>query len=163
MAGDQAVHGVGGDPLGGMNRGGVARFYPIAYVAGRELDGAAGMATLHQQPAISISSEDDPAVAVLHPVEGGGAEPTVVVTGDDQLAGTGPVSIRQADLRASDGCRREAVSPGSPVQFGDQVAGWGEHHRVESTAAVGSPSLEQVFGECGQVSDVDPLPVEVET
>jgi hypothetical protein len=65
VAGDQAVHGVGGDPLGGMNRGGVAEFDPIPYVAGRELDGAAGTATLHQQPAVSMSSEDGPAVAVF--------------------------------------------------------------------------------------------------
>jgi hypothetical protein len=29
-------------------------------------------------------------------------------------------------------------------------------------AVVGSPCLEEVFGECCQVADVDPLPVEVE-
>jgi hypothetical protein len=40
-----------------MNRGGVAEFNPIAYVAGRESDRAAGTAMLHQQPAVSMSSE----------------------------------------------------------------------------------------------------------
>ena len=94
--GDQAVHGVGGDPLGGVNRGGVAEFNGVAYVAGGQVDGAAAPAVLYPQPAVPISSEDGPPVAVLHPVRGGGAEPAVIATGDDQLAGTGPVSVRQA-------------------------------------------------------------------
>jgi hypothetical protein len=148
--------------LGGVNGGGVAEFHGMAYVAGWQLDGAPGTAMLHLQPAVTMSGEDSPAVAVLHPVDGGGAEPSVVVTGDDQLADTGPVSIRQGDLRASDGCRREAVSLGSPVQFGDQVAGGGEHDRIEPISAVDSPCPEQVLGEGGQVADADTLPVQVE-
>jgi hypothetical protein len=54
------------------------------------------------------------------------------------------------------------VGAGSPVELRDQVAGGGEHDRIQSTAAVGSPGVEEVFGECGQVADVDPLPVQVE-
>jgi hypothetical protein len=58
-------------------------------------------------------------------------------------------------------CRGEAVSAGSPVQIRDQVAGWGEHDRVQSFVVVGPPRLEQVLGECGQVADVDALAVRV--
>jgi hypothetical protein len=43
-------------------------------------------------------------------------------------------------------CRGEAASAGSPVQIRDQVAGWGEHDRVQSFVAVGLPRLEQVLG-----------------
>ena len=81
VAGDQAVHGVGGDPLGGVNRGGVAQFHGIAYVAGGQLDGAATPDVLYPQPAVSMSGEDGPAVAVFHPVGGGGAESAVIAYG----------------------------------------------------------------------------------
>jgi hypothetical protein len=55
------------------------------------------------------------------------------------------------------------VSAGSLVEFRDQVAGLGEHHRVQSMLAVGSPCIKHILGECGQVADVDASPVEVET
>ena len=54
--GNQAVHGVGGDPLSGVNRGGIAEFHGIAYVAGGQLDAAAAPAVLNPQPAVPISS-----------------------------------------------------------------------------------------------------------
>jgi hypothetical protein len=54
------------------------------------------------------------------------------------------------------------MNAGSPVQFRNQVAGGGKHDRIQSTTPVGSPGVEEVFGECGKVSDVDSLPVEVE-
>ena len=54
------------------------------------------------------------------------------------------------------------MGAGLLVQFGDQVADWGEHDRVQPTATVGAPCLEQVLGECGKGADVDALSVEVE-
>jgi len=90
-----------------MNRGGVAQFHEIAYVAGGQVDGATGTAVLHPQPPVSMSAEDGPPVAVLYPVRGGDAEPAVIATGDDQLAGTGPVAVHQRDLRSRRGCREQ--------------------------------------------------------
>ena len=41
LAGDQAVHGVGGDPLRGVHGGGVAQLDRLGDIAGRQIDGAA--------------------------------------------------------------------------------------------------------------------------
>ena len=42
LPGQQAVHGVGGDALGGMDGGGVAETGRGAHIVGRQPDGAAG-------------------------------------------------------------------------------------------------------------------------
>jgi hypothetical protein len=51
---------------------------------------------------------------------------------------------------------------GAPVELRDQVARWGEHDRIQSTTPIGTPRLEEVFGDCCQVADMDALSVEVE-
>ena len=56
----------------------------------------------------------------------------------------------------------EAVGAGAVVEFGDKVAGGGEHDRVEPVAAVVLPGGEHVLGDGGEVADVDPVVVEVE-
>jgi hypothetical protein len=54
------------------------------------------------------------------------------------------------------------MGTGTPVELRDQVARWGEHDRIQSTTPIGTPCLEQAFGERCQVANGDPLPVEVE-
>ena len=56
----------------------------------------------------------------------------------------------------------EAVGAGPLVELGDQVAGGGEHDRVQAGGAVGLPGGEDVLGHGGQVADVDAVAVEVE-
>ena len=51
---------------------------------------------------------------------------------------------------------------GSAVEVGDEVAGGGEHDRVQPGGAVGSPRGEGVLGGLGEVADVDAAMVEVE-
>ena len=51
---------------------------------------------------------------------------------------------------------------GALVELGDEVAGGGEHERVEAVVAVVRPGGEHVLGEGGEVADVDPAVVEVE-
>ena len=54
------------------------------------------------------------------------------------------------------GGRAEAMISGASVEFGDQVAGGGEHDRVESGRSVEIPGGEGVLGGGGHVADVDP-------
>ncbi len=70
LAGDQAVHGVGGDPLRGVHGGGVAQLNRLPHVAGGQPDGAAVAVVPHRQVAAAGDLEDGPPVAVLHPVGG---------------------------------------------------------------------------------------------
>ena len=56
----------------------------------------------------------------------------------------------------------EAVVAGAGVQLGDEVAGGGEHDRVQAGGSVGLPGVEHVVGDRGQVADVDAVVVEVE-
>jgi hypothetical protein len=54
------------------------------------------------------------------------------------------------------------VGAGTLVQLADEVAGGGEHDRVEAAVAVGPPRGEQLLGGRGDVADVDALPIKVE-
>ena len=56
----------------------------------------------------------------------------------------------------------EAMIAGAAVEFGDQLAGGGEHDRVESGRSVGNPSGEGILGGGGEVADVDAAVIEVE-
>ena len=44
---------------------------------------------------------------------------------------------------------------GSAVEFGDKLAGRGEHDRVESGSSVGNPSGERILGDLGEITDMD--------
>src|SRR5215212_1329358 len=54
------------------------------------------------------------------------------------------------------------MGAGAPVEFGDQVAGGGDHDRVEPIRSVGNPSVERILGGGGQVADMDPAVSKVE-
>ena len=51
---------------------------------------------------------------------------------------------------------------GAVVELGDELAGGGEHDRVQPVVAVVGPRGEHLFGGGGGVADVDPAAVEVE-
>jgi hypothetical protein len=54
------------------------------------------------------------------------------------------------------------VVSGSPVEFGDKLAGGGEHDRVVPGRSVGNPSIERIFS-CGrQVADMNTTVIKVE-
>ena len=76
------------------------------------------------------------------------------------------VAVRQSHPRAGAGSRGsgvgEAVGLGAVVELGDELAGGGEHDRVQPVVAVVRPRGEHVLGGGGGVADVDPAAVEVE-
>jgi hypothetical protein len=51
---------------------------------------------------------------------------------------------------------------GSAVEFGDQLAGGGEHDRVQSDGSVGNPSGEGIIGDLGEITDVNPAMIKIE-
>jgi hypothetical protein len=56
----------------------------------------------------------------------------------------------------------EALRAGTPVEFGGQVAGRGDHNRVEPSRSVGSPSGEGILSGGGEVADMNAAVIEVE-
>ena len=74
---------------------------------------------------------DGPPVAVFDPVGGGEAESAVVGSGDDDVSDAGLIAVGQTHLRRGWGVV-EAMLPGTAVEFGDQLAGGGEHDGVKS-------------------------------
>jgi hypothetical protein len=56
----------------------------------------------------------------------------------------------------------ETMRPGTAVQLGDQVAGGGDHDRVEPSRSVGNPSVERILGGGGDVADMNPAVSKVE-
>ena len=56
----------------------------------------------------------------------------------------------------------EAMITGSAVEFGDKLAGGGEHDRVQSGCSVRNPSSEGILGGFGEVADMDATVIEVE-
>ena len=67
-----------------------------------------------------------------------------------------------AHLGRPAGCRSRRWAAGALVELGDQLAGGGEHDRVQPGRSVGSPGGEDILGDGGEVADVDPAVVEVE-
>ena len=51
---------------------------------------------------------------------------------------------------------------GLSVEFGDELAGGGEHDRVESGGPVGHPGCEGIVGGGGEVADMNPVVIKVE-
>ena len=78
---DEAVHGVGGDALGGMDGGGIAETGRGAHIVSGEPDGELAAVVPDGEVTVPADAGDGPAVAVLHPVGGGEAESAVVACG----------------------------------------------------------------------------------
>ena len=113
------------------------------------------------QSAVFANVGDGPAVAVLDPVGGGESELSVVGAGDDHVSDARLVPVGQEHLSP---CRRvvEAVSASTPIEFGDELAGRGEHDRVESCRSVNDPSVKGILRGFGEVADMDASVIEVE-
>ena len=155
------MHGVGGDALGGVDGAGIAETGGVLDVVGGQPDGEPAAVMSDCEVAVLADSGDGPAVAVFDPVGGGEAESPVVAAGDDHIPGTGLVPVGQPHHRIRD-VAVEAVVSGAAVQLGDQIAGGGEHDRVQPGRPVGGPSVEGILGGGGEVADVDAAVIEVE-
>ena len=144
-----------------MDGGGIAETGRGTDVVGGQPDRAVAAGVPHTQVTAPVDAGDGPAVAVLDPVGGGKPESAVVTSSDDHISDTGPVSIGQSHLGHSRGLT-ETMRPGTAVDFGDQVAGGGDHDRVEPSRSVGNPSVERILNCGGDVADMDPAVSEVE-
>ena len=51
---------------------------------------------------------------------------------------------------------------GSAVELSDELAGRGEHDRVESDGSVGNPSGEGILGDLGEITDMNSAMIEIE-
>jgi hypothetical protein len=71
VAGEHAVHGVGGDALGGVGGGRVAEFDGLGDVIERQLDVASGLSVADVQTTPIVDVDDGPAVAILLPSRSG--------------------------------------------------------------------------------------------
>ena len=124
---------------------------------------AGGGQVLDVQCAAGSDPGHPPPVAVLDPVGGGDDKTALVSAGDDHVAGTGRVPIGQGGFGPYWGpVGKEPVVAGAGVQDGDQVAGGGQHDRVQACPAVGQPRFVGRVGRSGQGPDVDPGVVQVE-
>jgi hypothetical protein len=94
LSGNQALHGVGGDALGGVDGGGVAETGWGLNIVGWQPDGAVTSVVSNGQVAVLADMDDGPTVSVFDPVVGSEAESAVVGAGDDHVADTGLVPIR---------------------------------------------------------------------
>jgi hypothetical protein len=126
--------------LGCVDGGGVAETGRGLDVVGWQPDGAVAAGVSHGQVGFSADVGDGPAVAVLDPVGGGEAESTVVGAGDDHISDTGPVSVGRGHFGCGGGVI-ETMRPGTAVEFGDKLSGWGDHDRVEPIRPIGTQAL----------------------
>jgi hypothetical protein len=51
---------------------------------------------------------------------------------------------------------------GSAVELSDELAGGGEHDRVESDGSIGNPRNEGIFGDLGEITDMNAAMIEIE-
>jgi hypothetical protein len=51
---------------------------------------------------------------------------------------------------------------GAVVELGDELAGRGEHDRVQSGRSILSPSGEGIIGDLGEITDMNPAMIEIE-
>jgi hypothetical protein len=56
----------------------------------------------------------------------------------------------------------EAMLTGAAVELSDEVAGGGEHDRVESDGSVGNPSRERILGDLCEITDMNTAMMEIE-
>jgi hypothetical protein len=161
LTGHQAVHGVGGDALRGMDGSGIAETGRGRNVVGWQLDGELAAVVPDGEVTAPADAGDGPAVAVLDPVGGGESEPAVVGPGDDHISDTALIAVGQVHL-PSDRDVAEAMITGTTVEFGDQVPGGGEHDGIKAGRSVGNPSGEGSLCGGGEVADVDATVIKIE-
>ena len=160
-AGGDAVQDVGGDALGAVDGARVAEFDGLGDVAGGQDHGLPVGLVDRAEVAVGGDAGDGPAVAVADPVGARGAQPTVVQAGDDHVADRGVAAVGEGDGAGGLDAVAE-VGLGAGVEFGDQVAGGGDHEGVRAGVAGGEPGVEDLVGAGAEVADVDAVVVEVE-
>src|SRR4029450_10961905 len=129
LPGQQAVHGVGGDALGRMDGGGIAKPGRRLNVVGGESDGQLAAVVPDGEVTAPADAGDGPPVPVFHPVGAGEAESAVVAAGDDHISDTRPVYVPQTHFLPG---RRsvQTMITGSAVERSDEGAGRGGHVRL---------------------------------
>src|SRR5512133_3899095 len=144
-----------------MDGGGIAETGRGSHIVTRQPNSQPAAVVPDGEPTDAVHVSDGPAVAVFDPVGGRESEPSVVRTGDDHVADSGPVSVPQTHFLPS---RRtvEAVITGSAVELSDELAGRSEHDRVESDGSVGNPSRERILGGLGEITDMNTAMIEIE-
>ena len=152
--------GVGGDALGGVDRGGVAEFDELGDVVGGQREPVVVAQVPDVDRAVAVNGGDLPAVAVADPGGVAAGEVTVVPSGDHRVPDTGLVAVTEVDL-ASGPVPVEPGGAGGGVEGGDLFAGGGEHERVQPVGAVGLPGGQEQTGGGVGADDVDALVVEV--
>ena len=130
-------------------------------VVGRQSDGELAAVMCDGEPAVVAHCGDGPAVAVFDPVGGGQPEPAVVRAGDDHISDARRIAVGQTHLGRWWGVV-EAMITGATVEFGDKLAGGGEHDRVEPSRSIGNPSVERILNCGGQVPDMNTAVIKVE-
>jgi hypothetical protein len=161
LPGQQAVHCVGGDALGGVDGGGIAETSRAADVVGGQPDGALTLVVPDSQTTASTGMGDGPPVAVLDPVRGSESKPAVVGPGDDHISDTRLIAVGQTHLRRGWEVV-EAMITGATVELGDKLAGGGEHDGVKAGRSIGNPSAECILGGLGTVADVNTTVIKIE-
>jgi hypothetical protein len=86
---------------------------------------------------------------------------SVVGAGDDHVADTRSVSVPETHF-VPDRDVAEAMLAGSAVELGDQLASGGEHDRVESGRSILNPCGEGIFGDLGEITDMNAAMIEIE-
>src|SRR3954447_9632887 len=141
LTGHHAMHGVGSNTLRGVHGRGVTQFGSGGHVVGGQGDGAAAPYLPHSHTTSPAQVENGPPVAVFHPVGCSETQSAIIPTGDDQVTDAGRVTVGELDLLAGSAAG-ETVVAGALVEGADQLPGGGQHDRVEATAAVSLPGVE---------------------
>jgi hypothetical protein len=56
----------------------------------------------------------------------------------------------------------ETMLPGTAVELGNELAGGGDHDRIEARCPIRNPSVEGLLGRGGYVADMDTAVIKVE-
>jgi hypothetical protein len=159
LPGQQAVHGVGGDALGGMD--GIAETGRGAHIVDGQPDGQLAAVVPDREITAPADAGDGPPVAVLDPVGRSESESAVVAAGDDHISDARLIAVRQPHHRMRL-IPVEAVVSGATVEFGDKLAGGGEHDRVELRRPIEDPSGERIRSHGCHVADMNTIVIEIE-
>ena len=81
--------------------------------------------------------------------------------GDDHVADTRPVSVPETHFWPGRGTVATMIT-GSAVELSDELAGRGEHDRVQSGRSILNPSGEGILGDLGEITDMNTAMIEIE-
>jgi hypothetical protein len=113
------------------------------------------------EPTASADAGDGPPVAVFDPVGGRESEASIVRAGDDHLADTRAVSVSRTHFLPGRGTVATMIT-GAPVEPSDELTGRREHDRVESDRSILDPGGEGVFGDLGEITDMNTAMIKIE-